>query len=243
MTFNIPAGQAKSVYVKDRFSVIAGRYDLFNDIITQGMHRYWKAFLVKKAQLEKGNSALDICCGTGDITQRLLKAVGDSGCVTGLDFAAGMLAIARSRNSRKQVRLIQGDAVDLPIKDNSQDAVTVGFGLRNLTDITTCLSEVFRVLKPGGRFISLDMGKVTLPVARTIFRFYFFKIVPRIGKRIYPGETFFEYFPHSSLTYPSQQEMAELLSQVGFTGVGYDNFHLGSTVIHQARKPFDRRAL
>lgn len=237
MSFQVPSGQEKSAYVQSRFSTIAGRYDLFNDIITQGMHRYWKRFLVRKTGLAPGDRALDICCGTGDIMQRLIRVVGTSGAVAGLDFSDGMLNIARSRFSKADAGLIQGDAMCLPFKNSSQDAVTVGFGLRNLADINACLSEVFRVLRPGGRFLSLDMGKVGTPVARNLFHFYFFHVVPRIGKLIYPGESFFDYFPHSSLSYPSQERLKEMLQQVGFIKVEYFNFHLGSTVIHCSEKP------
>jgi demethylmenaquinone methyltransferase/2-methoxy-6-polyprenyl-1,4-benzoquinol methylase len=237
MSFQVPNGNEKSAYVQDRFSVIAGRYDLFNDIITQWMHRYWKRFLVKKADLKPGDSALDMCCGTGDILERLQKSVGNSGTATGLDFSDGMLKVAQSRNPHSISVFVQGDAMNLPIRSNSQDAVTVGFGLRNLVNIESCLLEVMRVLKPGGRFLSLDMGKVNIPVARSVFHFYFFHIVPRIGKLIYPGETFFDYFPHSSLTFPSQEKLIGMLEEAGFAKAAYFNFHLGSTAIHYAEKP------
>lgn len=241
MSFQIPEGQEKSVYVRNQFSVIADRYDLFNDLITQWMHRYWKRFLVKKAGLAAGDTALDICCGTGDITERLERAVTPSGTVTGLDFSTGMLQVAQSRFPRTNGQFIRGDAMILPFKDNSQDVVTVGFGLRNLVNINACLAEVLRVLKPGGRFLSLDMGKVNIPVAKSIFHFYFFTVVPRIGKLIYPKESFFDYFPHSSLTYPSQKKLANMLEQTGFLKVRYYNFYLGSTVIHYAEKPDSRK--
>ncbi|MBU2644554.1 bifunctional demethylmenaquinone methyltransferase/2-methoxy-6-polyprenyl-1,4-benzoquinol methylase UbiE [bacterium] len=237
MPFEIPDGLAKAIYVKNKFTTIANRYDLFNDIITQGMHRRWKGFLVRKTGIQSGDHALDICCGTGDITQRLQRVAGASGNVTGLDFSAGMLHVAKSRVTDRNNRFIQGDAALLPVKSDSQDAVTVGFGLRNLAEIETCLSEVWRVLKPGGRFLSLDMGKVEIPIIRPLFRFYFFVIVPMIGKIIYPGESFFDYFPHSSLDFPSQQKLAEILEKTGFTNVQYVNFHFGSTVIHYAQKP------
>ncbi len=237
MSFKIPGGQEKATYVKNKFSIIAERYDLFNDIMTQWMHRYWKGFLVRKARLKPGDSTLDICCGTGDITQRLEHIVGDSGKAIGLDFSVGMLHVARTRTANRGSRFIQGDATCLPLKSESQDAVTVGFGLRNLVDIQGCLSEVLRVLKPGGCFLSLDMGKVKIPFIRTLFQFYFFVIVPRIGKLIYPGETFFDYFPHSSLDYPSQEKLSGMLEKTGFSDVRFFNFYFGSTVIHFAQKP------
>lgn len=236
MSFSIPKGDSKASYVESKFTSIAERYDLFNDITTQGMHRYWKRYLVKKAGLKRGDCALDICCGTGDITQLLQKSVTDEGNVVGLDFSSGMLSVATSREKNKDGRFIQGDATVLPVSSSTQNAVTVGFGLRNLVDIPACLKEVFRVLKPGGRFVCLDMGKVKVPIVKDVFDFYFFKVVPRIGKLLYPGEDMFDYFPESTVEYPSQDRLAEMLASAGFRNVRYFNFYFGSTVIHCAEK-------
>ncbi len=237
MSFVIPEGEEKSKYVQKKFSGIAGKYDLFNDLMTQGMHRYWKRFLVKKAQLDEGNCALDICCGTGDITQLLKKKVGTQGQVTGLDFSTGMLKVAHARNINSEVSLMRGDATVLPVKNCSLDAVTVGYGLRNLINIEMCFKEVLRALKPGGRFLSLDMGKVKIPVIKQFFEFYFFHIVPRIGKMIYPGEDMFDYFAQSSVNFPSQEKLSEMLENTGFTNVRFYNFYFGGNVIHYAQKP------
>jgi demethylmenaquinone methyltransferase / 2-methoxy-6-polyprenyl-1,4-benzoquinol methylase len=237
MVFNIPTGKEKSKYVKGKFSVIAKRYDLFNDLITQGMHRFWKNFLVEKARLKSSDNALDICCGTGDITQRLKANVGDDGDVIGLDFSSGMLKVAKNRNLASTIYFVKADAMNLPFQDNSMGVVTVGFGLRNLIDISKCLSEVIRVLKPGGRFLCLDMGKVKIPILKQLFNFYFFKIVPIVGKLMYPGEDLFDYFPASSVAYPSQEKLAGMLVNIGFEEVEFFNFYFGSTVIHYAEKP------
>jgi demethylmenaquinone methyltransferase / 2-methoxy-6-polyprenyl-1,4-benzoquinol methylase len=237
MAFNIPTGKEKSKYVKSKFSVIAKRYDLFNDLITQGMHRFWKNFLVEKARLKSSDNALDICCGTGDITQRLKASVGDDGDVIGLDFSSGMLKVAKNRNLASTIYFVKADAMNLPFQDRSMDVVTVGFGLRNLIDISKCLSEVIRVLKPGGRFLCLDMGKVKIPILKFLFKFYFFKIVPIVGKLMYPREDLFDYFPASSVAYPSQEKLAGMLVNIGFEEVEIFNFYFGSTVIHYAEKP------
>ena len=237
MAFNIPTGKEKSKYVKGKFSVIAKRYDLFNDLITQGMHRFWKNFLVEKARLKSSDNALDICCGTGDITQRLKASVGDDGDVIGLDFSSGMLKVAKNRNLASTIYFVKADAMNLPFQDSSIDVVTVGFGLRNLIDISKCLSDVIRVLKPGGRFLCLDMGKVKIPILKQLFKFYFFKIVPIVGKLMYPGEDLFDYFPASSVAYPSQEKLAGMLVNIGFEEVEFFNFYFGSTVIHYAEKP------
>ena len=236
MSYQMPDQGEKYDYVQGKFTAIAQRYDLFNDLITQGFHRHWKNQMIKLAMLQSGDRALDICCGTGDITERLKRAVGSEGQTVGLDFSYGMLEVARSRKTLEQTPLIQGDATQLPFQDASFDAVTVGYGLRNLVDLEGGLKEVLRVLKPGGRFISLDLGKVTLPVAKQVFGFYFFKVVPQIGKILYPGEDMFDYFPQSSVAYPAPEKLQEMMEGIGFEGVSFQNYHFGGSVIHQAFK-------
>ncbi|MDX2472045.1 MAG: bifunctional demethylmenaquinone methyltransferase/2-methoxy-6-polyprenyl-1,4-benzoquinol methylase UbiE [SAR324 cluster bacterium] len=236
MAFEIPQDEEKYQYVQSRFSAIAAKYDLFNDLITQGMHRYWKNCVRDAAELTQGDQALDICCGTGDITMRLREKTGDTGLTVGLDFSHGMLDTAQTRGLQEGCLLVQGDATKLPFANESFDAVTVGYGLRNLVDINAGLNEVYRILKPGGRFISLDMGKVKNPLIKGIFDFYFFQIVPRIGKALYPNESMFDYFPQSAVEYPSQEKLKEMLEVVGFAKVDFTNFHFGGVVMHVARK-------
>ncbi|MDT8447879.1 MAG: bifunctional demethylmenaquinone methyltransferase/2-methoxy-6-polyprenyl-1,4-benzoquinol methylase UbiE [bacterium] len=237
MSFEIPQGQEKYDYVQSKFTEIAQKYDVFNDLITQGFHRYWKNYVCAQAALKPGDQALDICCGTGDITERLGQAVGPQGKVVGLDFSFGMLQVAKSRDLKSQRVYLQGDAMKLPIASEKFDAVTVGFGLRNLVRIEDCMAEVLRVLKPGGRFVVLDMGKVKIPVAKQVFRAYFHSVVPLVGKFLYPGQDMFDYFPASAENYPSQEKLGEMLQGQGFEQVRFKNFHLGSTSVHVAFKP------
>ena len=237
MSYVVPEGQERSEYVKNKFSIIAQKYDLFNDLITLGLHRYWKNFLVAQMGIQNGNLALDICCGTGDIGQRLKAKIGSRGVCIGLDFSDGMLEIAKSRKKAAGTWFVKGDTTKLPFQSNSFDAVGVGYGLRNLSDMDRGLREVKRVLKPGGRFLSLDIGKVGFPVIRQLFHVYFFFIVPAIGKMICPGEDLFEYFPRSTMDYPSQEELANKLKKVGFEKVGFFTFLFGGNIIHYSMKP------
>jgi demethylmenaquinone methyltransferase / 2-methoxy-6-polyprenyl-1,4-benzoquinol methylase len=237
MTSEMFYGRTKATYVQERFSAIADRYDLFNDLITGGLHRYWKSYVIKQTGLKRGDRALDLCCGTGDITHRLGTVVEGGGLVIGLDFSPGMLRVAGTRINPNNTVLLQSDATILPVKSDSLDAVTVGFGLRNLADIDRCLREAWRVLKPGGCFVSLDMGKVTQALLRRLFHWYFFRVVPTIGRLIIPGETLFDYFPRSSITYPSPEALADRLRDTGFIVIEITRFFAGSTVVHQARKP------
>lgn len=237
MSFEVPNGQEKYDYVQSKFTEIAQKYDLFNDLITQGFHRYWKNRVVALSGLQAGGTALDMCCGTGDITERLGRIAGPEGRVVGLDFSFGMLQVAKTRDKNHEREYIQGDAMKLPLPDSTFDAVTVGFGLRNLVRIEDCLDEVLRVLKPGGRFVVLDMGKVKVPLAKQVFRAYFHTVVPLVGKLLYPGQDMFDYFPASAENYPSQEKLKEMLEARGFESVRFWNFHLGSTTLHQAFKP------
>ena len=236
MTYTLPASTEKAEYVQSKFSKIASRYDLFNDLITQGMHRYWKNFMVEKAALKAGDTALDICCGTGDITKRLRKAVGDSGVTLGLDFSSGMLQVAQGRENNAGAFFMQGDAMTLPVQDSSVNAITVGYGLRNVTDISKCLRGVYKALRPGGKFLSLDVGKVKSPLIKPFFQFYFFHVVPRIGKLLYQKEDMFDYLPHSSIDYPDQDKLSHMLLDSGFHNVKYYNFLFGGSTIHVATK-------
>lgn len=237
MSGAVPFGKERSDYVKGKFSLIAKRYNLFNDLITLGMHRYWKGFLVERMRAEEGSRVLDICCGTGDICRRLRAKVGSRGLCVGLDFSDGMLKVAASRKGTAGVSFVKADATKLPFRDGSFDAVGVGYGLRNLADLDQGLREVRRVLKPGGRFLSLDVGKVRLPVVGRLFHLYFFFMVPAIGKTICPGEDLFDYFPRSTVDYPSQEELSDKLTAAGFERVGFFPFLFGGSVVHCSRKP------
>ena len=197
----------KSFYVKDMFSAIAPKYDFFNDVISFGMHRRWKNFVIKKAGLKAGDNALDICTGTGDIAFKLLEKVGNSGKVTGLDFVQEMLDVATQRakeNGKDNLSFKLGDAMELPFEDNTFDAVTVGYGLRNVTDIPKAIREMVRVAKPGGRIISLDLGKPKIPVYRELYYFYFYKIMPIITSFFQGKKDAYNYLPNSLNEFPAQ---------------------------------------
>ena len=249
MDYHLPESDHKARYVRERFDQIARHYDLFNDLITQGQHRYWKRFLVKRMGISPGQSGADLCCGTGDISARALKAMGASGHLVGLDFSAHMLQVARKRlpdytaglvtkKSPKASHLVlQGDAMKLPIADNSLQFVTMGYGLRNVTQLPGCLREIYRVLAPGGVFGSLDVGKVSNPLVAPLARFYMFRVVPLIGRMIQPGEEMYTYLPHSADAFPSQKALAKTMSETGFEQVEIINFLFGASAIHLAHKP------
>ncbi|MDH4121733.1 MAG: ubiquinone/menaquinone biosynthesis methyltransferase [Deltaproteobacteria bacterium] len=258
MSYRLPDAADKPAYVQARFDAIARRYDLFNDLITQGQHRWWKRTLVNRVAgaveiKAPGVRGLDLCCGTGDIAQRALAGMGmgageaggtggANGGMVMLDFSANMLSIAQNRLRRAGTQparrlLTRGDAMALPFEDGAFQFVTVGFGLRNVSDLGGCLQEIHRVLAPGGVLASLDVGKVRPRWIKALADLYFFRVVPLIGRMIQPGEEMFTYLPESSRSYPSQEALAAILAEHGFQRVEVLNYMFGSAAIHLARKP------
>ncbi len=235
MTYHLPSTSEKAEYVSRKFNEIALKYDRFNDLITFGMHRYWKRFVARQTGLREGERCLDLCCGTGDIARSIIKQHPYAE-VTGVDFAASMLGIAAVRTKVCSVQWIQGDALRLPFPDGCFAAVTVGYGLRNLDDLTKGLLEIMRILQPGGVLVSLDVGKVRLPVIDVLSRFYFFKLVPKIGEWLMPEQEMFTYLPQSSLKYPDQETLKRNLLEVGFHQAHYYDFVFGASTIHIAYK-------
>jgi len=237
MTYTLPKTEEKSVYVEQMFNKIAQKYDLFNDIITFGMHHQWKRFVARQTDLHDEQSCLDLCCGTGDIAREVLRQY-PSSKVTGLDFSEEMLNIAESKNTSEiDVKYMPGDAMNIPFRDAEFNAVTIGYGMRNVQDINHFLQEILRVLKPEGVLVSLDVGKVSLPILSELNHFYFFHIVPLVGKLLMPGEKIFQYLPESSLEYPNQESLKNLMIETGFEKVGFRNLVFGASTVHMAHKP------
>ena len=243
MDYQLPGSDQKAGYVRERFDRIARHYDLFNDLITQGQHRYWKRFLVRKMNVGPGQRGADVCCGTGDISARSLRAMKGTGALVALDFSSKMLHTAKkrlplaARTDSSGTVVLQGDAMRLPLADQSLDFVSMGYGLRNVTDLNACLREIFRVLAPGGVFGSLDVGKVENRLIAPIARFYMFRIVPLIGRMLQPGEEMYTYLPHSADAFPSQQALAEQMKNAGFEQVEVVNFLFGASAILLGKKP------
>ena len=236
MTYTLPGTDEKSRYVEQKFDEIAQKYDRFNDLITFGMHRYWKRFVVRQTGLHPEEHCLDLCCGTGDIAREVLRQYPASK-VTGLDFSQKMLNIAKSKSSNNSgIQYLLGDAMEIPFPDTNFDAVTIGYGLRNVPNLNGCLQEILRVLKPGGVLVSLDVGKVRLPVIKELNNFYFFRIVPLIGNLLMPGQDMFQYLPNSSLEYPNQELLKRLMFEAGFQQVEIHDFVFGASTVHVACK-------
>ncbi len=226
----------KSHYVHGMFSDIAPKYDFFNDVISFGMHRGWKKFVVKKANLKEGDTALDLCTGTGDIAFKLAEKVGKTGKVNGIDFVSNMIDIANVRAKEKNplhnVTFKVGDAMKIDFADNMFDAVTVSYGLRNVQDIPTAVREMVRVAKPGGRIISLDLGKPKIPVYKEFYYFYFYKIMPFITSVFQGKKDAYNYLPNSLDEFPAQEGLIRIMKEAGLKDVKCYEFAGGATAIH-----------
>ncbi len=223
------------------FSRIAGRYDLLNDLMSLGLHRRWKRDAVHLALdgRRRPFRLLDLCCGTGDLAFLAERTGGDDAQVVGLDAALPMLRIAGGRRQKEGRRtcFLQGDALRLPFPADHFDAITIGYGLRNLADLTAGLKEMFRVLAPGGRFVALDFGKPPNPVVASVFRTFLRTLVPTLGWIFHRDPDTYAYIAVSLERYPAQPGVRDLMEKVGFTGSRYENRALGTMGLNIGEKP------
>ena len=199
------------------FDRIAGVYDLMNSAMTAGMHHRWRARAVDAAAPRRGDSALDVCCGTGDLTIELARRVGPAGSVVGCDFSERMLEIARGKPAgpgAASPRYEWADALSLPYEDASFDVVTVGFGVRNLDDLGRGIAEMARVLRPGGRLVILEITEPQRPPLSTFFSIWFDRVVPLIGTLAGDRDAY-SYLPESVKRFPPPADLADLLDSAG----------------------------
>lgn len=229
------ADEHRAEKVHELFATIARRYDLLNDIMSAGQHRRWKRRLVELTG--EPRNVLDLCCGTGDIAMKFARL---GARVTGVDFAEEMLRVAAGRCDRETVSRLQwirADALRLPFGENSFDVVSVGYGLRNLADIEQGLREILRVLRPGGKFLSLDFGKPESPAFRALYFGYLRVVLPILG-RIFCGDPDTHGYILASLqNYPAQRGTKELMELCGYRECGFEEFCLGSMAINYGSKP------
>lgn len=238
MPFELPTAEEKPRYVRTMFDRISGAYDVVNDLMTAGRHRAWKRTVIELARARQGGKYLDVCTGTGDLAFLLAEAAQPGGEVHALDFSEGMLEGARKRPWQGMpIHWLQGDAQQLPFEDASFDAVTNGFGLRNVCDLDRALREALRVLKPGGRFIALDLGKPRTRLLRWGAELYEFKMVPMLGGLVSGQKDAYNYLPHSNQVFPDQVALAERMRAVGFVDARPHDRMLGAIAIVSATAP------
>jgi demethylmenaquinone methyltransferase/2-methoxy-6-polyprenyl-1,4-benzoquinol methylase len=222
-------GEEKREAVREMFAEVAPTYDRINGIMCVGLHRAWRRAAVRVLDLSEGDAALDVCCGTGDFLVPLVGAVGSGGKVVGVDFCAPMIELARQKVD--EPRLSVGDACRLPIRGLIFDAVSVGWGLRNVPDVDTALDEAARVLKPGGRFVSLDMARPKSAVMGRVSEWVFHRVVPLIG-RVFGKAEAYTYLPKSTLQFLSREQMAAAMERAGFRDVKWRDYFFGNVCMH-----------
>jgi len=227
----------KAEQVRSMFAEIAPRYDFLNHTLSLNIDRRWRRLVIKAVaeQLDRPDAAaLDLCCGTGDLSLEL----GAHARTIGVDFCHPMLQLAteKVRQARLPVELIEGDALRVPFADSTFDVVTVAFGLRNVDGTQEGLREIYRLLKPGGRGAVLEFSHPQLPIFRSLFHFYFTRLLPKIGNAISGSSFAYQYLPDSVRSFPNQKELAQLMRQVGFSEVRYYNLFAGVASLHLGDK-------
>jgi demethylmenaquinone methyltransferase/2-methoxy-6-polyprenyl-1,4-benzoquinol methylase len=232
--------QEKAGQVAAVFHSVAAQYDLMNDAMSGGLHRIWKNFTVQQSHLRQGQRVLDIAGGTGDLAQRFLKRVGKEGSVILSDINGSMLACGRTRaidaGYLNTIQYVQADAEQLPFIDNYFDCVSIGFGLRNVTDKPAALRSMYRVLKPGGTLLILEFSKPTIELLQQIYDKYSFKLIPWLGEKIANDRASYEYLVESIRMHPDQIELKNLMVTAGFEDVDWFNLSGGIVALHKGFK-------
>ena len=231
------AESEKAAKVAEVFHSVAAQYDVMNDLMSAGLHRLWKRFAVTQAGLRPGMKVLDVAGGTADLTRLFLKEVGEAGTVLLTDINFSMLREGRDRmlNEGRTPPAVQCDGERLPFPSNYFDCVSVAFGLRNMTHKDQALTEMHRVLKPGGRLLVLEFSKVWKPL-EPIYDLYSFKLLPLMGKLIAKDAGSYQYLAESIRMHPGQEELKTMMETAGFAKVSYHNLTAGVVALHKGFK-------
>lgn len=232
----VPLGE-KARRVRSVFDSVAGNYDLMNDLMSGGAHRLWKQFVLSLAQLSPGQRALDVAGGTGDLASGLARQVGRGGLVVLSDINAAMLSHGRDRllneGQVENLAFAQANAERLPFKNASFDCITIGFGLRNVTDKAAALRSMRRVLKPGGQLLVLEFSTPTAPGLKPLYDAYSFKILPLLGKWVARDQASYQYLAESIRMHPDQDTLLGMLQDAGFENCRYHNLAGGIVAVHR----------
>ena len=222
--------------MREVFDSVAGKYDLMNDMMSLGVHRAWKRDFVANSGVRLGHQVLDLAGGTGDIAALLSKRVGKKGHVVLSDINEAMLEAGRQkledRGISGNVSYSLANAESLPFGNGEFDAVTIAFGLRNVTDKDAALGEMYRVLRPGGKVLILEFSEVQPELLKKVYDGYSFSILPVLGKLIAGDEDSYRYLAESIRQHPPQEELAEMMREAGFSNVRYRNLTGGIVAIH-----------
>jgi demethylmenaquinone methyltransferase/2-methoxy-6-polyprenyl-1,4-benzoquinol methylase len=232
--------QEKATKVADVFHSVAPKYDLMNDLMSFGIHRWWKKFTVEVSGVRSGDKVLDVAGGTGDLAFKFTQLVGANGLVVLSDINASMLAQGRERlldaGAVNNVTFVQADAEQLPFPENYFDCITIGFGLRNVTQKATALRAFYKALKPGGQLLVLEFSHPILPGLKSIYDVYSFQILPWLGQFIANDAASYRYLAESIRMHPDQETLLQMLKEAGFENCQYHNLSGGIVALHRGYK-------
>lgn len=238
--FESVAWEEKEQKVAAVFHSVAKNYDLMNDLMSLGIHHLWKRFSIELSQIRCGYSVLDLAGGSGDLTRLLSKKVGAEGKVILADINAAMLDVGRDRLLNEglchNIRFIQANAECLPFANHSFHCITMGFGLRNVTDKEKALRSMYRVCKPGGKVVILEFSTPNFPGLKPLYDWYSFNILPKIGQLFAQDENSYQYLTESIRMHPNQENLKQLITQAGFEDCYYHNLSGGIVALHIAYK-------
>ncbi|WP_435164519.1 bifunctional demethylmenaquinone methyltransferase/2-methoxy-6-polyprenyl-1,4-benzoquinol methylase UbiE [Falsirhodobacter sp. 1013] len=229
----------KAGLVHGVFSSVASRYDVMNDLMSAGVHRLWKDAMMDWLAPRPGQRLLDVAGGTGDVAFRFLKRAAGSKAVV-LDMTESMLVAGRQRadagNMADRLDWVVGDAMALPLPDNSFDVYTISFGIRNVTRVQDALNEAYRVLRPGGRLMVLEFSQLPNPMMQKAYDLYSFNVIPQMGKMVTGDRDSYQYLVESIRKFPDQETFAGMIRQAGFDLVKYRNMSMGIAALHSGWK-------
>jgi len=232
----VPAGE-KAKHVRAVFDSVADKYDLMNDLMSAGVHRLWKRYALGQTGLRPGQAALDVAGGTGDLAAGMAAQVGERGLVVLSDINAAMLEVGRNRlldrGLMRNVRFSLANAECLPFEDESFDCVTIGFGLRNVTDKPAALASMRRVLKPGGRLLVLEFSKPVVPGLKPVYDVYSFSVLPWLGRRVAGDSDSYQYLAESIRRFPDQETLRGMMQDAGLEDCRYNNLSGGIVALHK----------
>ncbi len=230
----------KAERVRAVFSSVAGKYDVMNDLMSFGVHRLWKRFTLSLTGLRPGQRALDVAGGTGDLALGMARQVGKNGQVVLSDVNPDMLAAGRDRlldaGLAGNVHCVLADAERLPCADASFDCLTIGFGLRNVTDKAAALRSMHRVLKPGGQLLVLEFSTPVAPGLKPLYDAYSFNVLPRLGEWVAKDAASYRYLAESIRMHPNQEALLAMLAEAGFAQTRYHNLSGGIVAVHRGYK-------
>lgn len=234
------ANTEKHHLVRSVFDSVASNYDIMNDLMSLGLHRFWKRFAIELSGVRRGHHILDLAAGTGDLSARFAKLVGPHGQVISSDINSQMLSLGRDRlldlGYSSNLQFVQANAESLPFPDSAFDCISIGFGLRNVTDIPKALHAMFRCLKPGGRLLILEFSKPTTPWFNKLYDAYSFNVLPTLGKLIAKDKDSYQYLAESIRMHPDQRTLKDMIFKAGFRRCDYYNLTGGIVAVHRGFK-------